>query len=274
MSSARDILRELTRLLGDRPQPHRDAQEIICFVLGVGRTELLITLDKQISDELVLKARKTASKVANGKPLEYELGYCMFMGLRIKVNPFVLIPRPDTEILVEEASKNIDENSSVLDLCTGSGCIALAIKKRNPFSNVYASDISIHALKVAKENAQRLNLNVEFSRSDLFESINQSFDIIISNPPYIPKSRIPLLQKEISFEPKEALDGGEDGLDFYRRINEGLEAHLNKDGAAFFEIDCPEEEERQKLLEIFVNRDINIVNDLSGNPRVLKVRFK
>lgn len=274
MSSARDILRELTRLLGGRPQPHRDAQEIMCFVMSIGRTDLLIALDNQMPQEQAGKAKKIALKVSKGKPLEYELGNCMFMGLRIKVNPFVLIPRPDTEILVEEVSKNINQDSSVLDLCTGSGCIALVLKTRNPFSKVTASDLSIHALKVARDNAEKFNLNIEFIHSDLFESIDKTFDIIVSNPPYIPKSRIPLLQKEISFEPKEALDGGEDGLDFYRRINEGLETHLNKDGTAFFEIDCPEKNERQKLLEIFVNRDINIVNDLSGNPRVLKVRFK
>lgn len=274
MSSTRDILRELTRLLGNRPQPHRDAQEIMCFVLGMGRTELLIALDNQISDEQVLKARKTASKVANGKPLEYELGYCMFMGLRIKVNPFVLIPRPDTELLVEEASKETKNGCLVLDLCTGSGCIGLSMKKRNPFCTVVASDLSIHALRIAKENAANLKIDVEFIRSDLFESINQIYDVIISNPPYIPSSRIPFLQKEISFEPIEALDGGEDGFDFYRKINDGLESHLAKEGTAIFEIDCPNQDEHQKLLEIFVNRDINIVNDLSGNPRVLKVRFK
>lgn len=274
MGSSREVLRDLAKILGNRPQPHRDAQEIMCFVLGIGRTELLITLDNQISDEHTGRARNIALKVSKGKPLEYELGYCIFMGLKIKVNPFVLIPRPDTEILIEEASKDIKQNSTVLDLCTGSGCIALAVKKRNPFCKVLATDISIHALKVAKENSQNLNIDLEFARSDLFESIDRTFDIVISNPPYIPKYRIPLLQKEISFEPKEALDGGEDGLDFYRRINEGLEKHLNKNGTAFFEIDCPENNERQKLLEIFVNRDINIVNDLSGNPRVLKVRFK
>jgi release factor glutamine methyltransferase len=274
MDSIRDTLRKITGLLTKRPQPHRDAQEILCCLLGISRTELLITLDETIPAEVEKKAFTIASKVAKGKPLEYELGYCTFMGLKLKVNPFVLIPRPDTEILVEEATKKTNNGCSVLDLCTGSGCIALSMKKRNPFCTVMASDLSLHALRIAKENATNLNIDVEFVRSDLFESIDKTFDIIVSNPPYIPRSRIPMLQKEISFEPIEALDGGEDGLDFYRRINDGFESHLAKDGTAYFEIDCPNDDERQNLLDIFVNRDINIVNDLSGRPRVLKVRFK
>lgn len=274
MNSIRGTLRKITGLLANKPQPHRDAQEILCFLLGMSRTELLITLDETIPEETEKKAYSITTKVSKGRPLEYELGYCTFMGLRIKVNPFVLIPRPDTELLVEEASKETKNGCLVLDLCTGSGCIGLSMKKRNPFCTVVASDLSIHALRIAKENAANLKIDVEFIRSDLFESINQIFDVIISNPPYIPSSRIPFLQKEISFEPIEALDGGEDGFDFYRKINDGLESHLAKEGTAIFEIDCPDQDEHQKLLDIFVNRDINIVNDLSGRPRVLKVRFK
>jgi release factor glutamine methyltransferase len=274
MDSIRDTLHNLTKLLSNRPQPHRDAQEILCFLLGMSRTELLITLDEIIPVEVGKKALHITTKISKGRPLEYELGYCMFMGLKLKVNPFVLIPRPDTEILVEETYKTIRNDSKVLDLCTGSGCIALALKKRNPFCIVTASDLSIHALKIAKENAQSNNIDVEFVKSNLFGSIKDVFDVIVSNPPYIPTSRIPLLPKEISFEPKEALDGGDDGLHFYRRINEGLDAHLAKDGTALFEIDCPYPEEFNALLAVFANRDINIVKDFSGRPRVMIVRFR
>lgn len=274
MDSIRDTLHKITSMLKNRPQPHRDAQEILCFLFGMTRTELLITLDRTIPSDTEKKANNIATKVSKGRPLEYELGYCMFMGLKVKVNPFVLIPRPDTEQLVEEATKATSNGCSVLDLCTGSGCIALALKKRNPFCTVVASDLSIQALKIAKENAANLKIDIEFVRSDMFESITGTFDIIVSNPPYIPTARIPFLQKEIGFEPTEALDGGDDGMDFYRRINDGLEYHLTKDGTAFFEIDCPNPGERQRLLDVFGNRDINIVNDLSGRPRVLMVRFK
>ena len=186
MDSVRDTLHELTKVLGNRPQPHRDAQEILCHVLNLGRAELLISLNNPIDTDIEQKAKKISAKVSRGIPLEYELGYAYFMGLKIKVNPFVLIPRPDTELLVEEASKLIKGEVKVLDLCTGSGCIALSLKKRNPFCQVAASDISQNALKVASENAENLNLNVEFIKSDLFESIDGKFNIIVSNPPYIP----------------------------------------------------------------------------------------
>jgi release factor glutamine methyltransferase len=272
MGSVRDTLHELTKVLGGRPQPHRDAQEILCHVLNLGRPELLINLNNPIDPNIEQQAKTIAAKVSRGRPLEYELGYTYFMGLKIKVNPFVLIPRPDTELIVEEASKSVKVGSAVLDLCTGSGCIALSIKKRNPFCHITASDISSNALKIAHENAERLNLEVEFVKSDLFESIDGIFDIIISNPPYIPTTRIPTLQKEISYEPIQALDGGVDGLDFYRRINDGLDEHLADDGTAVFEIDCPSVQENSDLVEIFVKRVTNIIYDLSGQPRVLIVR--
>jgi release factor glutamine methyltransferase len=274
MGSVRDTLHELTKVLGGRPQPHRDAQEILCHVLNLGRPELLINLNNPIDPDIEQKTKTIAAKVSRGRPLEYELGYAYFMGLKIKVNPFVLIPRPDTELIVEEASKLIRTGSKVLDLCTGSGCIALSLKKRNPFCQVTASDISQNALKVACENAQRIGVEVEFAKSDLFESIDGKFDIIVSNPPYIPTARIPTLQKEISYEPVQALDGGVDGLDFYRRINDGLDLHLSDDGTAVFEIDCPSEQEKNDLVEIFVKRVTNIIYDLSGLPRVLIVRKK
>lgn len=272
MGTVRETLRTVAGLLASRPQPHRDAQELLCYFLNFSRTELLLELNKPIDPLLEENLLVSAKRVASGKPLEYETGYCSFLGLKIEVNPFVLIPRPDTELLVSEALKHARNGDSVLDLCTGSGCIAIALKKMNPYLNVTASDISQNALDVAIGNARLNGVQITFVNSDLFGSIDGRFDMIVSNPPYIPTSRIPALEKEISYEPIGALDGGEDGLDFYRKIAKELPERLKAGGTALFEIDCPEKLELLSLVAVFKNFATNIINDLSDRPRVLTAR--
>ncbi len=272
MGTVREALRTVAGLFSSRPQPHRDAQELLCHVLNLTRTELLLELNNQINPESQEKLIESAARIADGKPLEYEIGHCTFLGLKIEVNPFVLIPRPDTELLVLETLKLAKNGDMVLDLCTGSGCIAIALKKMNPYIDVTASDISQDALDIATGNAKLNGVEMEFINSDLFDSIEGQFDIIVSNPPYIPTSRIPDLEKEISFEPLKALDGGADGLDFYRLISNELPKRLKAGGVALFEIDCPQKLELLSLVAVFKDFDTNIINDLSDRPRVLIVR--
>ena len=195
-----------------------------------------------------------------------------FLSIDIKVTPSVLIPRPDTEILVLEAEKAINGRAlKIIDICTGSGCIAIALKKRNQKCEVTATDISPDCLKIAKENAAFNNTDINFLQADLTNNIKGKFDILTCNPPYIPTKEISLLEKEISYEPISALDGGEDGLQYYRRLSLSITDVLSEDGFAIIEVDCPKIETAKKLEKIFENYSFCFAPDISGNKRVLKL---
>jgi len=218
------------------------------------------------------------------EPLQYILGHIDFYGLDIKVGPGVLIPRPETELLVEASIKAADSQKSIngtplqiLDLCTGSGCIALALGKYLPFAVVYATDISDKALSYAYENLRRNGIgNVTFVNGDLYEPVNgQEFDLIVSNPPYVRSNDIHLLQPEIThWEPREALDGGEDGMIFYRRILSLAGRYLKEGGAILLEIG---QGEASKVIEIAESSGIlceQIITDYAGIQRVLSFRMR
>ncbi|MBQ0099860.1 MAG: peptide chain release factor N(5)-glutamine methyltransferase, partial [Firmicutes bacterium] len=182
----------------------------------------------------------------------------------------VLIPRPETEILILEAKKYITTNSKVLDLCTGSGALAIAISKECNIK-VKASDISYEAITLAKENALMNNAEVDFIESDLFSNLKEEkFDVIVSNPPYIKSDDIDNLQKEVKdFEPRVALDGGVDGLDFYRKIANEAKKHLNKDGVLLLECGISQAEEIKTMFDGYSK--IEIIKDLEKIDRVVKV---
>lgn len=195
-----------------------------------------------------------------------------FMGLEFEVNKHVLTPRPDTEILVEAVLEEIGEKGSlkILDLCTGSGAIGLSLKKYKNNQEITLSDISLEALEVAKRNAGNFNIKVNFICSDLFNQIKDSFDIIVSNPPYIESSDIEKLEPEIKdWEPIIALDGGADGYYFYRSIISQSKKHLNENGKLFLEIGYNQSNYLKTLLEKHGFRDIKIIKDLSGINRVI-----
>jgi release factor-specific protein-(glutamine-N5) methyltransferase len=193
-----------------------DAQWLVSICAGIKRSEL--DKDKMLSPAVVKNIYSKAAERLTGKPLWYIIGDTDFYSVKIKVDKRVLIPRPETEQLVEEALKIIKSGHNVLDLCTGSGCIAIAVAK-NSDATVTASDISADALALAQENAVLNGVKVNFTESNLFDNLSGKFDIIISNPPYVKKEEISALQTEVkNFEPIIALDGGEDGLDFYRVI--------------------------------------------------------
>jgi len=204
----------------------------------------------------------------NHVPLQYILEQWEFMGLPINCRPGVLIPRFDTEVLVEAAIKFLKDykTSSVLDLCTGSGCIAISLAH---FCNadVSAVDISPIALELARENAQLNNLKIKFIQSDLFEKVKGKFDCITVNPPYIPSDEIKYLQKEVQQEPALALDGGVDGLDFYRAIISNCREYMNEGAAIFLEIGSNQAQDVADMLHKFKN--IRIINDLENRNRVV-----
>jgi release factor-specific protein-(glutamine-N5) methyltransferase len=214
-------------------------------------------------------AMKIADKMAGGKPLQYALGNTEFYGIRLAVNEAVLIPRPETELLAEKAINTIKEKgyTSCHDLCTGSGAIAIAIAK-NTSATVSASDVSSSALEIAKANVLSSGAKVKCYLSDMFKAVDGKFDVVVSNPPYIPTKDIESLDKKVKdFEPNLALDGGADGLDFYREIAKNLD-HLNEGGTLFLEFGIGQ---GQQIKEIFSAYSVEIFNDLEGIERMAVV---
>ncbi|MBR3882636.1 MAG: peptide chain release factor N(5)-glutamine methyltransferase [Clostridia bacterium] len=240
--------------------------------------EYLLVHDQDELDEDILKVfDERLNKLISGKPIQYILNKQDFMGLHFYVDENVLIPQPDTENLVEEVikiSKTLKmskEQLKVLDMCTGSGAIAVSLSKYVDKALIYASDISINALDVAKKNAKSNSLDITFIHSDLFNDIEISnqFDIIVSNPPYIETEVIKSLSKEVQEEPIIALDGGKDGLDFYREIIKCAKEYLIKDGYLALEIGYDQKDSVIKLLQDNDYKNIYSKKDLSGNDRVV-----
>lgn len=247
-----------------------DAEWIVSIVTGIKRSEL--GGDSRVKSSHIDKIDELAAERINGKPLSYVLGNADFYGYEIKVDERVLIPRPETEELVSEVLKVVKNTDKVLDLCTGSGAIALVINKKSGAS-VTATDISEAALEVAKENFKQFDAAVETRLIDLYGDLSEKFDIIVSNPPYIKTEEIDALDKEVKdYEPRIALDGGEDGLDFYRRICEGAKQRLNEHGKLFLEAGYGEAEEIKKMLENDFN--VEIIKDISGIDRIIKAELK
>lgn len=247
-----------------------DAEWIVSIVTGIKRSEL--GGDSRVKSSHIDKIDELAAERIKGKPLSYVLGNADFYGYEIKVDERVLIPRPETEELVSEVLKVVKNTDKVLDLCTGSGAIALVINKKSGAS-VTATDISEAALEVAKENFKQFDAAVETRLIDLYGDLSEKFDIIVSNPPYIKTEEIDTLDKEVKdYEPRIALDGGDDGLDFYRRICEGAKQRLNEHGKLFLEAGYGEAEEIKKMLENDFN--VEIIKDISGIDRIIKAELK
>ena len=248
-----------------------DADWIISYFTSIKRSELQSSF-KKIDKSTYLNICDAADKRLEGTPLDYILGESDFYGIKIKVNQNVLIPRPETELLCEQAIKIIgNSNARVLDLCTGSGCIAAVVASKTNAS-VTASDVSEKALAVARENCQ--GLNVECVQSDMFGKLfARIFDVIISNPPYIRSGDLDSLQKEVQREPLTALDGGEDGLKFYREIAEKSPEFLAENGVLLLEIGFDQASEVSALLSVNFT-DVQVIKDLEGNDRIIIARKK
>ena len=258
---------EMYILISKAKADEADIDWILVDVLGVKRGELKDI--KFITTEQYDKSIELAKKRGAGEPVQYVLGSTEFYGIKLKTDRRALIPRFDTELVAEQAIKYADADKKVLDLCTGSGAIAIAVKSKTG-AQVSASDISEDALSLAKENARNLNLDINFIKSDMFENIDGRFDVIVSNPPYIPSGKIKKLDKAVKdYEPICALDGGTDGLDFYRVIADNFRAHLNENGVLVTELGAGEAESVRKLFE---NYETEIIKDYSGTDRILIVK--
>lgn len=251
---------------------------VLADLLNKTKEYLMIHDDEEIEDGLKDIFLNRIERLKNHEPLQYVINKQEFMGFEFYVDKNVLIPQPDTENLVEEVillsdnlRKNYKKQLRILDMCTGSGAIAISICKLLENVLIYASDISKEAIKIAEENSIRNSANVMFFESDLFEKISElyKFDIIASNPPYIEKEVIKTLSEEVKKEPLIALDGGEDGLDFYNKIAQDAKIYLNKNGYLVFEIGYNQKEEVKKILIENGYKNIYSRKDLGGNDRIV-----
>lgn len=291
---------------------------LIEYVFDIKKEQIILNYDREIDEDKVLEFNNLLEKVKNGVPVQYIINKQEFMGLNFYVDENVLIPQPDTEIIVEEVIKycniirnvnkttyekreseyedkkqektkeeNIKNNLmiekikqdnknskiKILDLCTGSGIIGISIYKYLENVEIYASDISKKALEIANKNAKNNDAKINFINSNMFENIKEKdFDIIVSNPPYIESSVIKDLSKEVQNEPRLALDGGEDGLDFYRIILKNASKYLNEDGALFLEIGYNQKDKLEEFNNSNLYKNIKCVKDLSGNDRVIIIK--
>lgn len=247
-----------------------DAWLLLTFVCKIDRTYYYVHMDEDLSVEQAEEFESVLNKRAEHVPLQYITGEQEFMGLTFHVNDAVLIPRQDTETLVEEALKIIRPGMKVLDMCTGSGCILISILKNVVDVEGFGYDISKQAINVAKENAKLNDVAATFERSDLFDNVVDKFDVIVSNPPYIPTAEIAELMPEVAmYEPFKALDGKEDGLHFYRKIIAECREYLTDTGVILFEIGYDQGEAVSELLEKAGFTSVRVVKDLAGNDRVV-----
>ena len=263
-------------------------------VLGKTKEQIIISLDDELNEEVSDIVLNCFDALRDGYPVQYITGKQEFMGMTFKVNENVLIPQPDTEVVVEKAIETINvydfENDNdkdvhifnsvvgsdqkvikILDLCTGSGAIAISIAKKfenniNFQVDITASDISLEALEVARENAINNNVKIKLIQSDMFENLDFDYDIIVSNPPYIKTDVIETLDKDVQCEPHLALDGGEDGLRFYRVIKRNLD-RLKPNGYLVLEIGYDQADDIKKIFD-----NVKIYKDYGGNDRVAVIK--
>lgn len=244
------------------------------FVFGITRAKYYANMQMTVDGKSAEKYNELVNQRAGHIPLQYLVGTQEFMGLTFKVNENVLIPRQDTELLVENVADCLGNGKrTVLDMCTGSGCIAVSIDRLSKDSKVTAVDISEKALEIAQENNRFNNANVTFIQSDLFTNVTGRYDIIVSNPPYIRTDEIPKLMEEVKMhEPVMALDGMEDGLYFYKKICSEASDYLNDNGKIFFEIGYDQGDDVSEILRQNRFCNIEVLKDLSGNDRVVIAR--
>ena len=278
MKTVRELIKEAESKLDDEHKDVNVAKVLFYHLAKKKPNEFYLMMNEEVEPELEKAFLAGMEEYYQGKPIQYIKGCESFFGRDFKVNEDVLIPRQDTELLVEMVLNYLKQKIQgkkvkVLDMCTGSGCIAISIKKLAENVDVTAVDLSQNALKVAIDNAKQLDAKVTFIESDLFENVSGKYDIIVSNPPYIRKSDIETLMEEVkNHEPMMALDGDEDGLIFYKKISEKLNEYLSDDGMIFYEIGYDQGKTVPDILKQYNFKDINVYKDLSGNDRVVIAR--
>jgi len=256
------------------PDPRIDAEIILSHVTGLDRLNMLMNGSRELTQEQEQRFSSLLLSRTKREPLQYLLGEQFFCGLRFQVDSRVLIPRQETEELCQWGLSHLKtlkkDPLSALDLCTGSGAIAVTLKHECPHAAVTASDMSADALSLAKQNAQMNGAEIQFLQGDLWEPIRgKAFDLILSNPPYIPSADCDTLQEEVMREPRMALDGGADGLDFYRRIADEAITHLNPGGLIAVELGIGEAEAVAQMFQNAGLTDVSIRKDLYGVARMV-----
>ena len=256
------------------PDAKLDAWYLLEYVTGISRASYFGDPKREVPEEQAESYREVILRRAGHIPLQHITGEQEFMGYSFLVNPDVLIPRQDTETLTEEALKFTEPGMKVLDLCTGSGCILISLMKKCHGLTGTGCDISEKALKTARENGRRLQVEASWIQSDLFEQISERFDLIVSNPPYIRTGVIEELQQEVRLhDPWIALDGKKDGLYFYRRIIAESTGYIRDNGALMFEIGHDQAEDVVRLMEEAGYTQIRVKKDLAGLDRVVTGRY-
>lgn len=256
------------------PDAKLDAWYLLEYVIGISRASYFGDPKREVPKEQAESYREVILRRAGHIPLQHITGEQEFMGYSFLVNPDVLIPRQDTETLTEEALKFTKPGMKVLDLCTGSGCILISLMKKCHGLTGTGCDISEKALKTARENGRRLQVEASWIQSDLFEQISECFDLIVSNPPYIRTGVIEELQEEVRLhDPWIALDGKKDGLYFYRRIIAESTGYIRDNGALMFEIGHDQAEDVVRLMEEAGYTQIRVKKDLAGLDRVVTGRY-
>ncbi len=254
-----------------------DARLLLERICDTDHSALIAHPDRELTEKELSEFKDFIGRRVKREPVAYILGQWEFMGLSFDVSGDVLIPEQDSEFLVEEALRHLEDGMKFLDLCTGSGCIALSILNFTNDTNAVCTDISSKALLMARKNADKLGLSerVTFEETDLFPLNEEKVDLIVSNPPYIASSVIETLAPEVKdYEPRLALDGDADGLSFYRRIVDMAPSYLYSSGYLIMEIGYDQADEvRNLLLENGRYHEIEVVKDFSGNDRVIKACF-
>lgn len=251
------------------PNADYDAAQMLAHVLGEDALMMRLNNHREVDEAQRAAYEAMIVRREGREPMQYILGTTGFMGLTFHVAPGVLCPRPDTEILCEEALRRLPEKGRVLDIGTGSGALAVSIAKLAPGSRVTAVDVSDTALAIAEGNARINGADVRFVKSDCFAALaGEQFDMIVSNPPYIDRQEMETLMPEVRWEPALALDGGEEGLDFYRRISREAGAHLTEGGVLLFEIGWKQKDAVSALLAQHIGAPFAL-RDYGGNWRVV-----
>ncbi len=269
----KELIAEATKLLKQNNISDADIDSWLLaeHILGCTRQKYFMNPSLKVNDDLAEAYQRAVLKRADHTPLQHITGTQCFMDYTFKVNEDVLIPRPETELLVDRIVRFVgNKKVSVLDMCTGSGCIAISIDKMCDGAKVDAVDISEKAVDVAKENNAKNNADVHFIHSDLFENVKNTYDIIVSNPPYIPSADIDELMEEVkNHEPTIALDGKKDGLLFYKKICSQANDYLNENGKIYFEIGYDQGGAVKELLKENHFKNIQVLKDLSGLDRMV-----
>jgi release factor glutamine methyltransferase len=259
--------------------PRLNIEHLLADALGKKRIELYLEFDRPLSDRELEPLREKVRRRAEGEPLQHLLGHWDFFGRTFKTDDRALIPRPDTELLVEAVLKKLlarEPNATrLVDVGTGSGVLAITFALEQPELEVVAADISNDALALAQENAERLGVSerIVFRRSDLLDQIDGSFDWIVANLPYIPTADIPGLQREVQFDPALALDGGEDGLAIVKRLIESIPGKIASNGVVALELGQGQAKTVSNFLARQNYRDVSIMKDYQGVERVLIARY-